>query len=199
MAPNPIAIPRKPVRQSIYEEPTRHDAPAPGLGYPILASALVVLLLATVSWSRSWTFSGAGIESLLLIYGYSQQKRILASIPLWTLLATLNLIYAICSTSWLLNGLFVLAIYPFVLLTCLNQFRRAANMARSGLRRILGSQPHFVKDKLAMFNLPALEIDTEVDGLFVIRGITMSFSSLTLVAHGIELGMSYMNSMLTSH
>ncbi|USW58397.1 hypothetical protein Slin15195_G117160 [Septoria linicola] len=189
MAPNPIAIPRKPVRQSIYEEPTRHDAPAPGLGYPILASALVVLLLATVSWSRSWTFSGAGIESLLLIYGHSQQKRILAPIPLWTLLATLNLIYAICSTSWLLNGLFILAIYPFVLLTCLIQVPLAANMARSGLRRVLGSQPHFVKDKLAMFNLPALEIDTEVDGLFVIRGITMSFSSLTLVAHGIELGL----------
>ena len=183
-------IPRKPVRQSIYEEQTRRDdAPRPGLGYPILASAAVVLLLATVSWSRRWTYSGAGVESLLLIYGYGQQKRILASIPLWTLLATLNLAYAICSTSWLLHGLFMVAIYPFIILTCLNQFPRAANLARSGLRKVLGSQPHFVNDKLGLFDLPALEIDTTVDGLFVIRGITMSFSTMTLVAHGIELGM----------
>lgn len=61
-------------------------------------------------------------------------------------------------------------------------------MARRGLRKLLGGQPHFVKDKLALFNLPALEIDTDVNGLFVIRGVTISFSTLTLVAHGIELG-----------
>ena len=61
-------------------------------------------------------------------------------------------------------------------------------MARRGLRKLLGGQPLFIRDKLALFNLPALEIDTDVDGLFVIRGVTMSFSTLTLVAHGIELG-----------
>ena len=41
----------------------------------------------------------------------------------------------------------------------------------------------------ALFTLPALEIDQDVDGLLVIRGITISLSSLTIVAHGIELGM----------
>ncbi|KAF2210056.1 hypothetical protein CERZMDRAFT_27694, partial [Cercospora zeae-maydis SCOH1-5] len=149
----------------------------------------VLALLATASWPWRWTFSGAGVETLLLLYGHSQQKRVLPVVPLWTLLATLNLAYAICSTSWLLHGLFIAIVYPFILLTSLNQFPRAANVARAGLRKALGGQSHFVKDKLALFNLPALEIDTEVDGLFVIRGITMSFSSLTLVAHGIELGL----------
>jgi hypothetical protein len=61
-------------------------------------------------------------------------------------------------------------------------------MARRGLRKVLGGQPHLIRDKLALFNLPALEIDTDVDGLLVIRGITISFSTLTLIAHGIELG-----------
>ena len=57
--------------------------------------------------------------------------------------------------------------------------------------------------RIALFNLPALEIDTDVDGLFVIRGVTFSLSSFTLVAHGIELGksavearMQYTNSAL---
>ncbi|GIZ44534.1 hypothetical protein CKM354_000773000 [Cercospora kikuchii] len=189
MAPNPIMIPRKPVRKSIYEEPVRDDAPAPGISYPILATVVVMFLLSAAAWPWKWTFSGAGIETLLLLYGHSQQKRVLPVVPLWTLLATLNLAYAVCSTSWLLHGLFVTTIYPFVLLTCLNQFPWAANIARSGLRKALGGQSHFVKDKLAMFNLPALEIDTDVDGLFVIRGITVSFSNLSLVAHGIELGL----------
>ncbi|PPJ58795.1 hypothetical protein CBER1_08232 [Cercospora berteroae] len=189
MAPNPIMIPRKPVRKSIYEEPVRDDAPAPGISYPIIATMAVMLLLSTATWPWKWAFSGAGIETLLLLYGHSQQKRVLPVVPLWTLLATLNLAYAICSTSWLLHGLFITTVYPFVLLTCLNQFPWAANMARAGLRKALGGQSHFVKDKLAMFNLPALEIDTDVDGLFVIRGITVSFSNFTIAAQGIELGL----------
>lgn len=61
-------------------------------------------------------------------------------------------------------------------------------MARRGLRKVLGGQSHFIRDKLALFDLPALEIDTDVEGLLVIRGVTISFSTLTVIAHGIELG-----------
>lgn len=64
-----------------------------------------------------------------------------------------------------------------------------ARYARRALRKVLKEYgSHFVKDKIALFNLPALEIDTEVDGLMVIRGVTLSLSSLTLVAHGVEVG-----------
>lgn len=94
-----------------------------------------------------------------------------------------------CSTSWLLNFVFAAITYPCIFLTCLNQFPKAAFFARQALRKVLGGQPHFIRDKLALFNLPALEIDTTVNGLFVIRGVTISFSTLTIIAHGVELGL----------
>jgi len=102
-------------------------------------------------------------------------------------LATLNLIYALCSTSWLLFGVFVIVCYPTIGITSLMQFNLVANLARKNLRKVL-KQLHFTRDKIALFNLPALEIDTDLDGLLVIRGVTISLSRLTIVAHGIELG-----------
>lgn len=53
----------------------------------------------------------------------------------------------------------------------------------------------FLDDKIALFDIPALEIDTEVDGLLVIRGATISLSTLTLVAHGIEVGIKLSDDM----
>jgi hypothetical protein len=58
---------------------------------------------------------------------------------------------------------------------------------RRSLRRLL-KKLSFINDKIALFDLPALEIDTEVDGLLVIRGVTISLSSLTIIAHGVEVG-----------
>ncbi|KAJ3495255.1 hypothetical protein NLG97_g3525 [Lecanicillium saksenae] len=49
-------------------------------------------------------------------------------------------------------------------------------------------QLHFVDDKIALFDIPALEIDTEVDGLLVLRGITISLSTLSFTVHGVEVG-----------
>jgi uncharacterized membrane protein len=67
------------------------------------------------------------------------------------------------------------------------QFATVADMARRGLRKLL-SELHFTRDKIAFFNLPALEIDVDVNGLLVLRGIAISLSSLTIVVNGIELG-----------
>jgi hypothetical protein len=86
---------------------------------------------------------------------------------------------------------------PIILLTSLLQFNLAADLARRYLRLVL-KQLHFTRDKIALFNLPAMEIDTEVDGLLVIRGVTIQLSTLTLVAHGIELGMPSPRVMPTS-
>ena len=160
----------------------------PGLTIPLLATSFLVLLVATLQWPRRWLFSGCAVETLLVLYGFGNGARIFPSTHLWTLLATFNLIYSICSTSWLLYGFFAAACWPFVLLTCLFQFSFAANLVRRSLRKSL-RQLHFTRDKIALFNLPALEIDTDVDGLLVIRGLTISLSSLTVVAHGIEIGM----------
>ncbi|CAK3866814.1 hypothetical protein AC578_7415 [Lecanosticta acicola] len=188
MAPNPIMIPRKPVpgRSQKTPDPSR---PSTANFQHALTVVSLLLLVAAFPWARRWLLSGAATESLLVVYGAQTGNRIFSDIPLWTLLATFNLLYAICSTSWLLHGLFSAFCYLTILITSIWQFEIAANLARKVLRKLLGHHPHFVKDKLALFNLPALEIDTDVDGLFVIRGVTISLSNLTLVAHGIELGL----------
>lgn len=108
--------------------------------------------------------------------------------PLWTLLAFLNLTYSVCSTSWLLYGLFTTACWPSIIITCLFQFRFAADLARRNLRKLLKGF-HLTRDRIALFNIPAIEIDTEVAGLMVIRGITVSLSSLTIIFHGVEIGL----------
>jgi hypothetical protein len=65
---------------------------------------------------------------------------------------------------------------------------------RTTLRSLI-KQFQFVHDKVAFFGLPALEIDVDVAGLMVIRGVTIHLSSLTIVAHGIELGLKLSDDM----
>ena len=61
--------------------------------------------------------------------------------------------------------------------------------------RLLLRQLHFVNDKIAFFDLPALEIDTIVDSPMVVRGLTVSLSSLTILALGIEVGIKLSDDM----
>lgn len=181
---NASTIPRKPVPSTLKNVGKRTPS-----AVSFLSTSLLALLVATLPWARSWLYSGAAVESLLILWGWEAECRVLPQIPLWTLLSSLNLIYAVCSTSWLLNGFFTAGCWPWVLITCLVQSPTVARYARRALRKVLKEYPsHFVKDKIALFNLPALEIDTDVDGLMVVRAMTLSLSSLTLVAHGIEVG-----------
>lgn len=152
-----------------------------------LAALLTTLALISPSWLGHWLRAGAGLETLLLLLGQLNDARVLPAVPLYAAISTLNLAYAICSTSWLLYILFAAACWHSILLTSLYQFESAARLARRGLRTLL-VELQFARDQIAMFNIPALEIDTEVSGLLVIRGLTISLSSLTIVAHGIELG-----------
>lgn len=154
---------------------------------PYIFGAATTLLVALFQWPRRWIFSGAPLLTLILLLGASNGSRILPVVPLWTIFATLHLAYAVAATSWLLYGLFAALCYQIIFLACLFQFAVVSNFVRRNLRSLL-QQLHFVNDKIAFFNIPALEIDTEVDGLMVIRGITISLSSLTLVAHGVEVG-----------
>ncbi|KAM0816791.1 putative SMP-LTD domain-containing protein [Seiridium cardinale] len=193
MAPNPIMIPRKPVPKSAPPNQSDSRRTSPGHAKAVVAASVLVLLVATVHWVRRWLLSGAAIETLLIIYANGENDRIFPSVPLWSLLSTLNLVYAVSSTSWLLYALFTAACYPVILLTSLAQFPAVGHVFRRFLRKTLGKDPHFIRDQLALFNLPALEIDTEVNGLFVIRGVTISLSSLTIVAHGIEVGIKITN------
>lgn len=158
-----------------------------GLTWSLISLSLIVLLISYSKWARHWMITGAAVETILILLGSTFSTRIFPSVPLWTLLASFNLVYAVLCTSWLLSAIFTILCWPFVVLTCLFQFELCANQARKALRSVLRDL-HFTRDRIAFFNLPALEIDTEVDGLLVIRGITISLSDLTLVAHGIEVG-----------
>lgn len=68
------------------------------------------------------------------------------------------------------------------------------NIARRALRALL-KHLHFIDDKIAFFNIPALEIDTDVDGLMVLRGVTFSLSNLSFVVHGVEVGIKLSDDM----
>jgi hypothetical protein len=154
---------------------------------PILFSAFVVLAVATWHWPLRWLITGTPILSLVILAGASNGYRVLPIIPLWSLLAAINLAYAIASTSWLLYGAFAAIVYPAIFLTSLFQFEYVARKVRRSLRKAI-TQLHFVHDTIALFEIPAMEINVDVEGLMVIRGITISLSTLTIVAHGIEVG-----------
>ncbi|USP76383.1 hypothetical protein yc1106_03657 [Curvularia clavata] len=150
--------------------------------------ALIVVATLFLSWSLRWVVSGAPVLVYAILLGEAYGHRILPFVPVWTIFATVNLVYAVCATSWLLYWIFLGCCWPTLVVICLYQFGAAAALVRRTLRKTFLRDLHFINDQIAFFDLPALEIDTEVKGLFVIRGVTLSLSTMTLVAHGVEVG-----------
>ncbi|KAF1998984.1 hypothetical protein P154DRAFT_438053 [Amniculicola lignicola CBS 123094] len=140
------------------------------------------------AWPTGWIVSGAPILIYALLVGKAKGYRVLPFVPLWSIFATVNLAYAICATSWLLYWVFAAVCWPALVLACLFQFDFAGRLLRRSIRKTFLRELHFIRDQVAFFDLPALEIDTDVKGLFVIRGVTLSLSTLTLVVHGVEVG-----------
>ncbi|KAH7356128.1 hypothetical protein BKA66DRAFT_501832 [Pyrenochaeta sp. MPI-SDFR-AT-0127] len=187
-ATTPAISQRKPVprrRPSITPKPERE------LKSRITPNAFLVgtiIAALSLSWPLRWAISGAPILVYTAMLGEAYGHRILPFVPVWSIFAIVNIAYAICSTSWLLYWVFWAFCWPAILVACLYQFDAPAALARRTLRKTFLRELHFINDQIAFFDLPALEIDTEVKGLFVIRGVTLSLSTLTLVAHGIEAG-----------
>lgn len=146
--------------------------------------------MAVYDWGPRYLISGTPTLIFVILLGASYGYRVLPFAPLWTLFTTLHVLYVFSATSWLFYWVFVAACYPAIFLASLFQFDAVANVVRYNLRKIL-KELHFTSDKIAFFDIPALEIDTEVDGLMVIRGLTISLSSLTAVAHGVEVGIKF--------
>ncbi|KAF1929599.1 uncharacterized protein M421DRAFT_60280 [Didymella exigua CBS 183.55] len=161
-----------------------------GVSRTLHLAFLAVTAFATLSfrWPYRWILSGAPELIYALLLGEAKGNRVLPFVPLWTIFATVNFVYAVCSTSWLLFWVFWAACWPTFIIVCLFMFDAPAGLARRLSRKTFLRDLHFIDDQVAFFDLPALEIDTEVKGLFVIRGVTLSLSTLTLVAHGIEAG-----------
>lgn len=155
---------------------------------PNIFIAATVLGTLLFTWPLRWIISGAPLLTYVVLLGESYEHRILPFVPVWSIFSSLNLVYAIASTSWLLYWVFAAICYPVLIVACLFQFDAAADFARRSLRKTILRDLHFIRDKIAFFDLPALEIDTDVNGLLAIRGVTLSLSTLTLVAHGVEAG-----------
>ena len=168
--------------------------PLPGFQAPIFFASTTILLVTLFKWPIRWILSGSPLLQLTILLGSSAGCRILPFVNLYPLFTTLNLVYAVASTSWLLYDVYALITYPAILLTCLFQFEWAAHLARRSLSAVIESL-HFIDDKIAFFNIPALEIDTNVDGLMVLRGITFSLSTLSFVVHGVEVGIKLSDDM----
>lgn len=118
--------------------------------------------------------------------------RILPDFPLWPIATTLDLIYCVCSTSWLFYYVFSVARWSSIPIISLFQFPVAGKILKQ-LRKILllktfGLQ--FIDDRIGSFDISGLEIDTDVDGLMVIRGATIRLSDMSLRAQGVEVGLS---------
>lgn len=135
------------------------------------------------SWVRSWLTSGCAVESLLLVAAPAENW----SVPRYTLLAILNAAYLLASTSWLFHLIFAALCWPLVVVTCIIQYASVSSFTRGRLRSWL-KLLHFYKDKVAFFDLPSLVIDTGLDGLVTIRGVTFSILDLSIELHGIEVG-----------
>ena len=179
----------------LRERPTRgrREREAGGTGLPagrssaVVGLSIVAVVILVAPWAQRWLYSGTAVESLLIIYGCATRHRVFRSVPLWLTLASLNLLYAIASTSWTLYRCFATLCYPCVLLTGLIVFPSGSHYIRSGLRSLL-KHSRIAKDKIAFSNFPALELDGSITGLLVVRGLTICFSTLTIEAHGIEIG-----------
>ncbi|KFZ08154.1 hypothetical protein V501_06092 [Pseudogymnoascus sp. VKM F-4519 (FW-2642)] len=165
-----------------------------GLLSPLRFAAGTALLVALQQWPRRWLLSGAPILQFFILHGNSRGHRILPLTGLWPMFTTLHLIYAIASTSWLLYWVFALLCYQCIFLTCLLQYQVVGDFVRKKSRFLL-KQLHFIDDKIAFFNIPALEIDTDVDGLMVLRGITFSLSTMSFTVHGVEVGIKLSDDM----
>jgi len=181
------ALPRKPVP---FLDPPRIK-PAKSITSLVCVAAT---LLGSVVLSWRWTFSGTPLLLCSLFLGESNGYRVLPWVPLWAFFTTLNFAYAVATTSWLLWWVFAAMCYPAFLLSCLFQFDTAGQFARRRLRKMLWRM-QFIQDTVGLFDLPALEIDTDTIGLFVLRGLTFSWSTLTGTAYGIEVGVKLSDDM----
>lgn len=185
MAPNPVVIPRHRSSSASTENGPRTVGRS-FAGVWSLFPILVVASLTPREWWRYWVSSGAALVSLLLclqLYRSSAQPHIY----IWSLVTGFNVAFLIASTSWVLLPLFSTFCYLATFWICILTFPVVSSSCRRLLRRACPGVLFF-QDKIAFSSVPALQIDTEVNGLFVIRCLTFSLLDCTIEAHGIELG-----------
>lgn len=184
------ALPRGITRKPVPRNPTLDAVPPkkPQSTHSFSALAcLTFLLIGVTRLNWRWIISGSPLLSCSLAIGELNGKRVVPKIPLWFAVVFLNSIYLVASTSWILYWTFIVICHVTIVISSIYQFRTVSGLVRRYLGNIL-RECHFVQDSISLFDLPALEIDKDTVGLFVIRGLTFSLSTLTATAYGIEVG-----------
>ncbi|PVH95148.1 hypothetical protein DM02DRAFT_166198 [Periconia macrospinosa] len=186
---SPQEIPRKPVPVPV----SNATPPKSSSSFAPLAW-VAATLAATALLSWNWIISGTPLLLCSLFLGEWNGRRVLPWLPLWAIFTTLNFTYIVATTSWLLFWSFTAFCYSAILLSSLFQFAYVARFVRHRCRKVL-RHVLFIQDRIGLFDLPALEIDTDTVGLFVLRGLTIELSTLTATAYGVEVGVKLDNDM----
>ncbi|KAK6354011.1 hypothetical protein TWF730_008431 [Orbilia blumenaviensis] len=161
-----------------------------GLSTPAFSLAFsLYTILAFPEWSLRWWISGTPLLCFLILYGASISELPNTN-PTQRLPYVFGIlfIYLIISTSWLANAILTVLTWPFVALLAATNFPFLQAIVRRSMRR-LGRDMHYFQNKIACFDLPALEIDVRANGMMVIEGMTFTLSTLTLEAHSIEVAL----------
>jgi len=139
-------------------------------------------LAVIASWVRGYLTSGCAAETLLLALGPPNHW----TVPKYTLIAILNTAWGLAATSWLFHTIFTVVCWPLVLATCALQYAVVSSFTRGRLRR-LWKDAHFTRDRVAIFGIPTLRLDTGIAGLVTLRGITISLLDMVIELHGVEI------------
>ncbi|KAL5441317.1 hypothetical protein PMIN06_009407 [Paraphaeosphaeria minitans] len=181
----PTGITRKPVPTNTIPDAAPPKLQSKSSFAPLAYLAFTVLAATVLSWR--WILSGTPFLASSLAIGEWNGKRVFPWVPMWAIFTVLCVTSMVASTSWVLYWGCAAACYTALSLSCLFQFRFAAKILRRYLKNVL-QECHIVQDSISLFDLPALEIDKDTVGLFVVRGLTFSLSTLTATAYGIEVG-----------
>ncbi|EWC44268.1 hypothetical protein DRE_01094 [Drechslerella stenobrocha 248] len=149
----------------------------------------VYTLFAFSGWSVRWWISGTPLLCFLVLYGALQSDLPLTQ-PAQRLpyVAGILAFYTVLSTSWLAYYILTLITWPLVVIFAIANSTVLQRIVRRSMHGI-GRDMHYFRDKIACFDLPALDIDVRVNGMMVIEGMTFTLSTLTIEAHSIEVAL----------
>ncbi|KAK6511664.1 hypothetical protein TWF481_000573 [Arthrobotrys musiformis] len=159
-----------------------------GLSIPVFYLAFsIYTIFAFPEWSVRWWVSGVPLLCFLILYGASI-SGLPNTHPTQRLphVLGITLLYLVFSTSWLAHYILATISWPFVVILATANFPFLQAIARRSMRR-LGRDMHYFQNKIACFDLPALDIDVRTNGMMVIEGLTFTVSTFTLEAHSIEV------------
>ncbi|KAJ6259670.1 hypothetical protein Dda_5308 [Drechslerella dactyloides] len=146
-------------------------------------------LIAFPEWSIRWCLSGIPLLCFLILLG-ADRSDLPDTAPSQRVphVATIIFVHLILSTSWLAYYLMAVLTWPLVAVLAVANSVVLQGVFRHSIKRI-GRDLHYFQDKIACFDLPALDIDVHVLGMMVIEGATFTLSTLTIEAHSIEVAL----------